>query len=169
MDEKLIVRELREIKEILIGKKVVCKPEVKPELKNGRSIDWGDGTIQDIKTGLMWVKNPHTDLPEKFKGEMTWQDAKEACEELDFAGYDDWRLPTVEELRALVDYTKGGKSGEPAIDTSVFPDTKCSWYWTSTPTAWCAGSAWIVSFSYGSVGTNAKDSRGCVRPVRASK
>jgi len=169
MDEKSIVRELREIKDILLGKKVVCKAELKPELKSGRFIDYGDGTIQDIKTGLMWVKNPHADLPEKFKGEMTWQDAKEACEELDFVGYDDWRMPTVEELRMLVDYTKGGKSGEPSIDASVFPDTKCSWYWTSTPTAWSAGYAWIVSFSYGGVYDVVKDYSYCVRPVRSSK
>lgn len=169
MDEKLIVRELREIKEILLGKKVVCKVEPKPELKNGRFIDYGDGTIQDIKTGLMWVKNPHTDLSDEFKGEMTWQDAKDACEELDFAGYDDWRMPTVEELRVLVDYTKGGKSGEPAIDASVFPDTKCSWYWTSTPTAWGAGCAWIVVFNGGYVDGSDLDSRRYVRPVRASK
>jgi len=34
-----------------------------------RFVDNKNGTITDIKTGLTWVKNPHTDLPEKFKGE----------------------------------------------------------------------------------------------------
>ena len=72
-----------------------------------RFIDNKDGTITDTKTGLIWVKNPHTDLSEKFKERMAWQSAIDGCKELNFAGHKDWRLPTVEELRELVDYTKG--------------------------------------------------------------
>jgi len=133
-----------------------------------RFIDNGDGTITDKSTGLTWVKNPHTDLPDKFKKEIKWQEAIDICKELEFAGHKDWRLPTVEELRELVDYTRGAGS-DPAIDAKFFPDTKCSWYWTSTPCAWGSGNAWCVYFSYGYVYHGSGDGSHYVRPVRSSQ
>lgn len=134
-----------------------------------RFLDNKDGTITDTKTGLVWIKNPHTDLPEEFKNYMPWEKAIETCKALNFAGHKDWRLPTVEELRELVDYTRGIKSGEPATDTSIFPDTKCNWYWTSTPCAWGPSNAWIVGFYSGSMGYDSKDGNYYVRPVRSSQ
>lgn len=133
-----------------------------------RFIDNGDGTITDTKSGLIWVKNPHTDLPDKFKERMIWKDAIQACKDLNFAGKKDWRLPTVEELRELVDYTRG-KGDEPAIDTKFFPDTKTNWYWTATPVVWGSGGAWLVSFGSGGVSSNGKGNYGYVRPVRSSQ
>jgi len=130
-----------------------------------RFIDNGDGTIADTKSGLIWVKNPHTDMLEQFKGEMPWRAAINACKALDFAGYNDWRLPTVEELRGLVDYTKH----EPAIDKVFFSDTKSSWYWTSTTVAGYPGLAWSVYFYYGYVYGYNKDINNYVRPVRSSQ
>jgi hypothetical protein len=137
--------------------------------KPARFIDNGDGTIIDKSTGLIWVKNPHTDLLDKFKKEMKWQNAIDACKELDFVGHKDWRLPTVEELRSIVDYARGAKDNEPAIDTKFFPDTKCSWYWTSTPCAWDSGCAWYVYFYYGIAGNFNKGYYFYVRPVRSSQ
>ncbi len=142
-------------------KQKVVKSEV-------RFIDNKDGTITDTKTSLIWVKNPHTDLPEKFKNFMVWEDALQACKALDFAKYKDWRLPSIEELRELVDYTKGA-GNDPAIDTKFFPDTKTSWYWSSTPCAWYSSSAWFVYFRSGSVHGGGKDGSYYVRPVRSSQ
>jgi hypothetical protein len=139
------------------------------EFPKQRFIDNGDGTITDTHFGLTWIKNPHTDLPEEFKNTMPWQPAIDACKKLNFAGHKDWRLPTVEELRSIVDYTRGAKDNEPAIDIKFFPDTKCGWYWTSTPCAWNSGSAWCVNFYYGGVGSSYKASVNYVRPVRSSQ
>jgi hypothetical protein len=142
----------------------------KKVVKSGvRFFDNRNGTITDTKTGLTWVKNPHTDLPEKFKNYLTWENAIQACKELNFVGKKDWRLPTIEELRELVDYTRGAKSGKPAIDTKFFPDTKCSWYWSSTPCAWSSVFAWYVLFYYGIVLSSNKGYNGYVRPVRSSQ
>lgn len=44
----------------------------------------------------------------------------------------DWRMPTFDELFSLVDRTRYN----PAIDIIKFPDTKSTWYWSSTPTSW---------------------------------
>lgn len=51
-------------------------------------IDNGDGTVTDTSTGLMWLQNP------KLAGAPTsWSEAMAWAENLDFAGYTDWRLP----------------------------------------------------------------------------
>ena len=142
------------------------KQVVKKQNKiTSRFIDNKDGTITDSKTGLIWVKNPHTDLPEEFKSYMPWKQAIETCKVLNYAGHKDWRLPTIEELRELVDYTRR----QPAINTSIFPDTKSSYYWTSTTYADFSDDAWIVSFYNGSTGVGDKTNEYYVRPVRSSQ
>lgn len=150
-NEEKIVSLLEEIKNILKGQKAVVS----------RFINNGDGTVTDPETGLMWGKT--------FPQEMNWKDADQACKDLNFAGYKDWRLPTVKELFSIVDHTKGAGDNEPAIDIAFFPDTKCSRYWTSTPTAWDTSGVWCVGFGSGGVATSGKGSRNYVRPVRSSK
>ncbi|UCD32017.1 MAG: DUF1566 domain-containing protein [Desulfobacterales bacterium] len=59
--------------------------------------DKGDGTVLDETAGLLWEKGG-TPYP------MTWYEAQEYMNELNkkrFAGYSDWRLPTVNELMSL--------------------------------------------------------------------
>jgi hypothetical protein len=45
--------------------------------------------------------------------------AENYCSEVSWGGYEDWRLPSRIELVSLIDFTRF----EPAIDSSVFPDT----------------------------------------------
>lgn len=52
------------------------------------------GVLTDSVTGLMW-QDP------LFVERRSWFDAQAACEALVLAGYDDWRLPTISELRSL--------------------------------------------------------------------
>ncbi|MDX2345240.1 MAG: DUF1566 domain-containing protein [Acidimicrobiia bacterium] len=55
--------------------------------------DNGDGTVTDLNTGLMWIQDA---------GDKTYYtDAMEELETYTFAGYDDWRLPTIKELYSL--------------------------------------------------------------------
>ncbi|SLM27442.1 exported hypothetical protein [Desulfamplus magnetovallimortis] len=61
----------------------------------GPYIDNGDGTVSDEGTGLMWQQRDDGVT-------RTWEDACQACEELELAGYDDWRRPQcggIEEYR----------------------------------------------------------------------
>ena len=83
--------------------------------------DNGDYTVTDDATGLMWQQA--TDSTTK-----TWKEALSYCEDLALAGYTDWRLPNIKELRSLVDYN----THAPAIDAAYFPATASSVYWSST-------------------------------------
>jgi|GEM_PF-1806516 len=61
--------------------------------------DNGDGTVTDRRTGLMWQRDGSP-------GVVDWNEAGEYVEKLNqerFAGHDDWRLPTVEELASLME------------------------------------------------------------------
>ncbi len=60
-------------------------------------------------------------------------------------GFTDWRMPTGEELRTIVDYSRSN----PTIDTGYFPNTVSNWYWSASPDAPDARSAWVVDFGYG--------------------
>ena len=63
----------------------------------GSYTDNGDGTVTDTSTGLRW---------QQAGSNKTWEQALAYCEGLDISGYTDWRLPTIKELRGLVDFSK---------------------------------------------------------------
>ena len=78
--------------------------------------------VTDGVTGLQWQDD-------SVGSTMTWIDAIDHCEELTLGGDEDWRLPNVNELSSIVDYT----SYRPSIDTSVFEHTAVTpKYFTST-------------------------------------
>ena len=100
----------------------------------------GDGTVIDHTTGLMWTIDDIAD------DRMNWNDADAAAKAVTLGGFNDWRLPTRQELLTLVDDTRFG----PAIDTAAFPRCKSAWYWTSTSWAGSpASAAWVVYFGHG--------------------
>jgi len=45
----------------------------------------------------------------------TWQDALAASENLNLAGHSDWRLPDINELRSLVDYSRTNRTIDPVL------------------------------------------------------
>lgn len=93
-------------------------------------VDNGDGTITDRATGLMWMKADSGKT-------MNWEKALEYAENLEYAGYDDWRLPNAKELQSIVDHSRSPATTDrsvrgPAIDP-IFDTTETeSWFWTST-------------------------------------
>lgn len=60
-------------------------------------------------------------------------------------GFSDWRLPSRNELRSIVDYG----AFAPAIDTNYFPNTMGNFYWTSDTDPANPTIAWIVNFEFG--------------------
>ncbi len=87
--------------------------------------DNGDGTITDLNTGLMWQKTPSTT---KF----IWADALTYCNNLELAGHDDWRAPSIKELWSIQDF----QTGWPYINMNYFdligpPADKDQQFWSS--------------------------------------
>ena len=69
----------------------------------------GDKVVIDDATGLMWHQNGSDE-------DVSWNVAKDWVRSLRYAGYNDWRLPTVEEAASLLE---SSKSNDLYID-SVF-------------------------------------------------
>jgi hypothetical protein len=89
---------------------------------NAEFSDNGDGTVSEAVASLMWVKSVP---PLKYE----WEEALQYCEDLEFAGQKDWKLPSNKEMTSMSDYTLM----KPALDTKFFPDTDYkSHYWTRT-------------------------------------
>lgn len=61
---------------------------------SGEYVDNGDGTISDLKHGLMWEA-------EVKKSNVSWNAAEQYASNLNLAGQSDWRLPSPDELEAL--------------------------------------------------------------------
>jgi len=117
----------------------------------------GDGTVTDTETGLMWQQGSDSD--------MNWKEALAYCESLELGGHNDWRLPSREELRSIVDYEKY----DPAIDTEYFLNTDSWDYWSATTYAspGVTDYAWCVKFSYGLDYYDPKSYSRYVRGVRS--
>ena len=79
-------------------------------------------TIYDSSTNLDWQNN--IDNAASLK---TWDDAHDYCTASNDGGYEDWRLPNINELLSIVESEKQ----DPAID-DIFLYTSSDNYWSST-------------------------------------
>jgi hypothetical protein len=124
-------------------------------------IDHSNGTITDERTGLMWEQHPSSQR-------YTWKQATNSriadLNAVQLGGHADWRLPTIQELVSLVDYTRVN----PAIDP-IFGQTAADGYWSATTYATGPDFAWYVGFNDGFVNFYYKDNFYYVRAVRAGR
>ena len=113
----------------------------------------------DKLTGLMWAKDGSS------SGQKNWNDAKTYANNLTLCGYNDWRLPTVNELRSLVNY---GDTVSPTnwLNANGFSNIQANYYWSGTVYSLSGGSAWIVNMNNGNVFVNAQTNGYFVLPVR---
>jgi hypothetical protein len=113
------------------------------------------GTVLDRVTGLMWQRKVDT-------AKVTFDAAVMKCQDLQLAGYDDWRLPSRIELVSILDTSEV----QPAIAPSFFPATPSDWFWSSSVASDDPSSAWYVYFYFGYPKTDERRSRFSVRCVR---
>jgi hypothetical protein len=116
------------------------------------------GTVQDTKTGLTWQRT----VP---SATYDWDGAKTYCASTvsTSLGGTGWRLPTLKELQTIVDYTQ---ATAPLIDSTAFPSTPSTWFWSSSPGAGLLDYAGDVSFGDGSSSYSHVGDDGRVRCVR---
>lgn len=111
--------------------------------------DNGDGTVGDQATGLTWLQADSGDsgFQDRLRatrhkdGRLDWREALRFCEDLDFAGRNDWRLPNAKELHSVVDYRRAPDGTGTAALAPVFRITairdgegRPDWpyFWTGT-------------------------------------
>ena len=135
-----------------------------PGFMAGFSRDDAKNVVTDSVYKLMWQ-----DGEEIFKGD--YDEAVKYCENLTFAGFEDWRLPTLNELLSITDDSRF----EPAInkafkniayETNVKGEKIYDWYWSSTKYVSDSYFVWVVSFENGGDGWGALYFRNFVRCVR---
>lgn len=145
-----------------------------------------DGTATDATSGLTWTR---CSVGQRWDGEacigeasrIGWERAIEAGAGLSFAGHDDWRLPTRDELLTLVYCSTGrrfardseGSGGacegayeRPVILGGVFPNTPVGNFWSATPHDGYSHAAWGVAFANGAAGIGIRSEHVYVRLVR---
>ena len=148
--------------------------EIKDYIRN----DWpderyeihGDGTVTDTLTGLMWMQcSLGQDSNADCSGNAsryTWEQALGAAEGHVFATYSDWRLPNIKELSSLAARDRY----DPAINSTVFPNTPSTWYWSASPNAYDSYFAWRLNFIDGNDdGYGDRYGSGHVRLVRVGQ
>lgn len=118
-------------------------------------------TVTDTTTNLVWIRNPSD---AGVDSAYQWKEAVEVCLTLKYAGYSDWRLPTLEELKTIINIDRS----EPAINTEFF-FCKSGKYWTATTFESDSHSAWYISFKDGFVGIDDKLNAAFIRPVRSAE
>lgn len=126
--------------------------------------DNDDGSVTDKATGLTWQKcsrGVQNDAScSGTIGGAEWPEALDYCNSLDLAGRS-WRLPNMNELKSLVDYS----ISNPAINSAFFPGLDAERYWSSTTSSADSNVAWTIRFDIGRTATVGKNNFSAVRCV----
>jgi hypothetical protein len=113
-------------------------------------VDNSDGTVTDRTTGLMWQKDGSSS---GIRRRRALSYAKKLNKD-QFAGYSDWRLPTVDELASLLSKDKANGMH---IDALFATKQKLCWSSDVAPDSLVATrpipQVWVVSFKKGKIRT----------------
>ena len=154
-----------------------------------RFVDNRDGTITDFQTRLMWEKKDDAGGLHDKDLFLTWPSAlsdwlpelngrtNDPGTQAGFAGYTDWRIPTIVELQTLIDVKHTAPAVDPVFNTECTSGcsvTSCSCtaafaYWSSSTFANGPSSAWIVAFFNGYENNDEKGLLDHVRAVRGGR
>ncbi|TAL51675.1 MAG: DUF1566 domain-containing protein [Methylovulum sp.] len=139
----------------------------------GKYLASTDGTAIDTETRLMWCRFSlgQTWRENAVQGDAKvyiWHDALDAAQTFNrqggYAGYTDWRIPGINELKTLLDRPVG-TAGAHFINNLVFLKNP-PWVWSSTPYAGYGGGSWYVNFSEGIAVNESPSFHRAVRLVR---
>lgn len=121
-----------------------------------------DGTITDQSTKLIWQKcSIGQKNDSECSGDATdheWEDAMKRCDSLKLSGKK-WRLPTIEELISL-----SLSENDSSSESSTFPNSPLSYYWSSSPEDGKKNVYWYRDFS-GKIGNDNNSNLAYVRCV----
>ncbi len=138
-----------------------------------RFADNGNSTITDNLTGLIWTKDANAPGPAACcpGTKKTWQEALDyvACLNSNSClGYNDWRLPNINELRSLINTDVPDSSVW--LNTQGFINARSFDYWSSSTDAGSTNRAWSIGMGYGFVYSYSKAAYSYyVWPVRGGR
>lgn len=115
----------------------------------------------DRATGLMWAADGNGEGC-NLGNTIEWVWAVSHCRTLNLAGFDDWRLPNINELFSIVNFARIS----PAIYTAFFPNTVSGHYWSSTTYMNVTINAWHTNFNTGELSLSLKTESKYLRCVR---
>jgi hypothetical protein len=121
----------------------------------------GDKVVIDRATGLMWHQSGSS-----TSSYLSYEEARQWIRDLNnrvYAGYSDWRLPTVEEGASLLESSK--LNGDLYIDP-VFSKNQ-RYIWTGDKES--SSNVWMVNFRSGIVNNTDGRLSISVRPVRSGQ
>ncbi len=127
-------------------------PYIDNEWPDSRYIINADNTVTDTITNLIWQRcaQGQDQNSTNCSGSATthdWQEALQLAENATTAGFTDWRLPNIEELRTIMAQDRFN----PSINTFAFPNTVSDSYRSSSPHASLTDQSWIGNFDLGVV------------------
>ena len=121
------------------------------------SLSLSSDVFSDSKTGLMWQDNSAAKYVQK-----DWDGAMSFCKQLQLGGYDDWRLPNINELIQILSLKPrdgGMKKGFNYLGASGY-------YWSSSVDDSNEEFAWMMNFKRGYEYINYKTYERHIRCVR---
>ena len=120
-------------------------------------VDNGDSTVTDLATGLTWDRT--------LGSRIDFSAAESNCASLVRGPYTDWRLPTIEEWIALLDYSD---RSPPLNNLFNFGSDN---FWSSTAVVATPGDNWIVELGDGMIAPqiNNQNRYACVRGPTAAR
>ena len=129
-----------------------------PAMASDRYVDHGDGTVTDIKTGLIWAATDNGNS-------INWKDARSYCQNYGGGGHTDWRMPNLAELASLYDPKIKNKHG---YHVNKLIDISAQSFWASETRGFKAAR---FNFTYGQTYWLRQSFSGPSRvlPVRSSK
>lgn len=111
----------------------------------------GKVIVTDTVTGLQWTK--------EYGSRLEWQESLSYCENLDYGGKTDWRLPNINELKTLV-------NRETHYPSSYFPEMPLVEFWSSSSYVNIPSYAWYFDFHSGNTVVDLKSDSVYARCVR---
>jgi len=106
----------------------------------------GQNVTIDNNTKLMWMSKAadvnHDNVIDS-NDVLDWQLAKNYCNNLTYAGFSDWRLPAIFELKTIVDFGENGTFVDPAYFSLEHA------YWSKTTALAWSGARWGIDLENG--------------------
>ncbi|MBN2062147.1 MAG: DUF1566 domain-containing protein [Deltaproteobacteria bacterium] len=145
------------------------------EVKSSKDSNSNYGNPNDADNTYAWYDpNPATNGTAEGLSRNS-SDFLTAMNSRHYAGYSDWRMPTLDELKTLIIES----DNHTHIDTNLFPNTiflknnNLQYYWTSTDYDYCSQPGiciWAVTFRTGhTIGNHSKVLKHHIRAVRDLK